>query len=237
MSTPAGWYDDGQGAVRWWDGAQWTEHTHARDAATADPTAQPEPSPSVGSPSPEADPATALGFGQPAPGGYPAVATQPPPRRSLWWIWLVAGAALLVILIVLAVIFVPMALRAVTGGGVVGDTDDERAAAAAVHEYDRAWQSIDCDLMIGATTEGFREDYDLNTCETFEVQATELAASTSDYETTVTSVETQDDGTVIVEATETYEDSADGSRYSDYFAYLVVSEAAGWRIDDFDIDE
>lgn len=28
-STPPGWYDDGHGALRWWDGEQWTEHTHA----------------------------------------------------------------------------------------------------------------------------------------------------------------------------------------------------------------
>ena len=26
MSTPAGWYDDGSGRQRWWDGGQWTEH-------------------------------------------------------------------------------------------------------------------------------------------------------------------------------------------------------------------
>ncbi|MER5443252.1 phospholipid scramblase-related protein [Streptomyces sp. NPDC002790] len=31
-NTPAGWYPDPQGApqaLRWWDGARWTEHTHA----------------------------------------------------------------------------------------------------------------------------------------------------------------------------------------------------------------
>ncbi|MFK4762906.1 DUF2510 domain-containing protein [Microbacterium sp. ZW T5_45] len=26
MSMPAGWYDDGSGRQRWWDGARWTEH-------------------------------------------------------------------------------------------------------------------------------------------------------------------------------------------------------------------
>lgn len=26
MTTPAGWYDDGSGRQRWWDGMQWTEH-------------------------------------------------------------------------------------------------------------------------------------------------------------------------------------------------------------------
>jgi Protein of unknown function (DUF2510) len=39
-NTPAGWYDDGRGALRYWDGTQWTEHTAplapaAPQAATA----------------------------------------------------------------------------------------------------------------------------------------------------------------------------------------------------------
>lgn len=41
MSTPAGWYDDGSGRQRWWDGQQWTENfapegQNAADAATSD---------------------------------------------------------------------------------------------------------------------------------------------------------------------------------------------------------
>jgi uncharacterized protein (AIM24 family) len=53
MSTPAGWYPDPSNAAqqRWWDGSQWTEHTHpaaqaydpgvaaGSGAATADPAA------------------------------------------------------------------------------------------------------------------------------------------------------------------------------------------------------
>ncbi|MDT0156132.1 DUF2510 domain-containing protein [Microbacterium sp. ARD32] len=49
MSTPAGWYDDGSGRQRWWDGQQWTEHyapageqaAAADDAAAVDATAAP----------------------------------------------------------------------------------------------------------------------------------------------------------------------------------------------------
>lgn len=36
MTTPAGWYDDGSGRQRWWDGTQWTEH-FAPAADAADP--------------------------------------------------------------------------------------------------------------------------------------------------------------------------------------------------------
>ncbi len=36
--TPAGWYDDGHGQLRWWDGSRWTEHT----APLAHQQAQPQ---------------------------------------------------------------------------------------------------------------------------------------------------------------------------------------------------
>ncbi|WP_431071754.1 DUF2510 domain-containing protein [Microbacterium phyllosphaerae] len=43
MTTPAGWYDDGSGRQRWWDGIAWTEHTvTAQVPATAqDPATTP----------------------------------------------------------------------------------------------------------------------------------------------------------------------------------------------------
>lgn len=42
MTTPAGWYDDGSGRQRWWDGTQWTEH-FAPVAEPAAPTAATSP--------------------------------------------------------------------------------------------------------------------------------------------------------------------------------------------------
>ncbi|MEI3848411.1 MULTISPECIES: DUF2510 domain-containing protein [unclassified Microbacterium] len=55
-TTPPGWYDDGHGALRWWDGSQWTEHV-----------AQPDPEASE-APTEAEIVAAQLGFG----GGEPA---------------------------------------------------------------------------------------------------------------------------------------------------------------------
>lgn len=44
MSTPAGWYDDGSGQQRWFDGHGWTEQT--RSPRTADVSGSAPPSPS-----------------------------------------------------------------------------------------------------------------------------------------------------------------------------------------------
>ena len=41
MTTPAGWYDDGSGRQRWWDGDQWTEHfAEEQRAQSAETTSQ-----------------------------------------------------------------------------------------------------------------------------------------------------------------------------------------------------
>lgn len=36
-STPAGWYPDGSGGQRWWDGSTWTAHYVAPDRPNAVP--------------------------------------------------------------------------------------------------------------------------------------------------------------------------------------------------------
>lgn len=41
MTTPAGWYDDGAGSLRWWDGTQWTAHVRTSDGAPVAPEQSP----------------------------------------------------------------------------------------------------------------------------------------------------------------------------------------------------
>lgn len=43
MSTPAGWYDDGSGRLRWWDGQEWTEHFAPEPPAVPEQAAPAEP--------------------------------------------------------------------------------------------------------------------------------------------------------------------------------------------------
>ncbi|WP_240745408.1 DUF2510 domain-containing protein, partial [Microbacterium sp. K35] len=59
MTTPEGWYDDGSGSLRWWDGQQWTAHVRSIDPH---PSAPEIPAPS-GVPQP---PASTAGT-EPAP--------------------------------------------------------------------------------------------------------------------------------------------------------------------------
>ena len=36
-TVPPGWYDDGHGGMRWWDGTQWTEHVARQGQQFTDP--------------------------------------------------------------------------------------------------------------------------------------------------------------------------------------------------------
>jgi uncharacterized protein YxjI len=82
--TPAGWHPDPYGApnlLRWWDGSQWTEHTHAGS--------QPQPAQAHQAPAQPAQPPARPGYGvpqqghpqQPAP-GFPQQAPQQAPQHD-----------------------------------------------------------------------------------------------------------------------------------------------------------
>ena len=139
-NAPAGWYDDGQGVQRYWDGTQWTEHTAPLAAA---PEPQPVAAAAPVAPVAPVAPATAVPYATVAQGG-----PVPPPASKTNVLGIVAlavagvgfilavipftfvvGAVLLPIALVLAIValFLPgrkwpaiTALILAVVGGIVG---------------------------------------------------------------------------------------------------------------------
>lgn len=285
-TTPPGWYDDGHGALRWWDGAQWTEHVAAPDPESEGETAPteaeivaanetdaetPVPAPAAAAaPSAEVDAAASLGLGIPPaagtpayeqyagdhpqgayPGGYPdgdapggAFTAATERRRSkLWILWVVLGVVMLGIVVAAAVV-IPLIFLNLAGGGMGGpgavqpSGADEEAAVAAVELYDDAWQNADCEAFVASTTEEFRQESQLVECEAFNERAAEFSASVTDYDVTLTAIETVDD-TIVITTTESYNALFDESgepvdppseEEIDY-EYTIVRENGEWVID------
>src|SRR5688500_3826655 len=81
-NPPANWYPDpkGEAELRYWDGTQWTEHTHSAQAPAQPAPAAPPPSaaPAPQAPAPAASQGTAPGQ-QP---GYQQPAYTPPAQTA-----------------------------------------------------------------------------------------------------------------------------------------------------------
>ena len=232
-ATPPGWYDDGHGARRWWDGIEWTEHVQPAAPFTAPAAPVQAPSPTAYTLAGDQHPAAATPYSAPgsaftgttAPGGalaYPA-APPAPPKSRLWILWTVLGVLALGAVIT-AIIVIPMVLAGLTGltrseggsgtesgtnpGGSAPSEADEAAAVATVRLYDDAWQQVDCDKYFASTTETFRTDLELPDCATFEGNAQGFADSTEDYQVTITEV-MQEDDVITVSTSETYSNLVD----------------------------
>ncbi|WP_353828693.1 DUF2510 domain-containing protein [Agromyces sp. SYSU T0242] len=95
-SAPPGWYDDGQGQQRYWDGRQWTEHTAPLEPVAADGATRPydtaalggEQSAAAGSPYADTTPFAGMPTGGPtgtgaAPAGYPPGGSGEPPSTNV----------------------------------------------------------------------------------------------------------------------------------------------------------
>jgi Protein of unknown function (DUF2510) len=125
MATkPPGWYDDGRGALRWWDGAQWTEHVQAPDPEpeTTDAAAPAPAETSDADADAEDDhrPSVPPGY----PGGFPGgtapsgafIAATEPKKSALWIVWVVIGVVLLGI-VLFTTVLIPL------GIGMFGSVD------------------------------------------------------------------------------------------------------------------
>ena len=136
MTTPAGWYDDGRGAMRWWDGTQWTDHVAPADAGAPGPAAAADsyaPTAPIAPTPPYVMPAMTAEY----PGAYrpydpdaaAAVYTvAPAPRSSKAWIWWTIGGVVVLGLIITAAVLAPAGLGVrdvlflLSGAGGIGAT-------------------------------------------------------------------------------------------------------------------
>jgi len=238
-AKPPGWYDDGRGALRWWDGAQWTEHSAVPDPEGADTADDggieelPE----------ELRGADADDFHDGASGAFGAATESK--KSKLWIVWAVLGVVLLAIVVAIAVVVPLLFLAAQSGGeqpgGVAADGADETAAVAAVHRYNKAWLDGDCDQYTEATTPAFREAESNPDCPAFEEASQFFADSVEGYAVTVTAIE-NNGGTISVSTTDVYDSYLDDSgaigdqarALTDRFTYVLAYAGDGWAIDSVD---
>ncbi|GAA1681917.1 DUF2510 domain-containing protein [Microbacterium lacus] len=246
-TTPPGWYDDSRGALRWWDGTQWTEHVQTPDAETGETasdegidaaTSLPaELAPEGASPAVSAPPGYPGGFpGGTAPSGGFISATEPK-KSKLWIVWVVVGIVLLGLVVAIAVL-IPLIIGLVNGAQGVSDAD-RASAVSTVELYDEAWQTGDCDKFQASTTENFREGLQIVDCASFTAASQGFVDSVDDYKLNVTSVQSEDADQVTVLTSETYTSTVDdqGNQtdealpYEDRYAYILIPAGDGWAID------
>lgn len=210
MAGPAaGWYDDGRGCLRWWDGTSWTEHTAASGAATSPAALIPPVAPAV----PAAPVAPADSTSPTAP-----VAPQRAHRRRLG-----PGAITLIILAALVYNAIPLGvvLGLTTGLATLSPT-------TAVVDYVQAWDAGDCAAFKDTVTaENFEQDW--GSCGAFQ-DARESVADAYEGDSVVVVTDLEIDGsTAVVGTRETY--TYDGDTYVDTYQYTLVFTNQGWRID------
>jgi hypothetical protein len=249
-AIPAGWYDDGHGATRWWDGTRWTENVAANRSQQDESGPEPpvvEPSPASGS----------QPYGPGAPQQATASTTSAPARKPGLWIALTAGAVVVAGLVIGAALLIP---RAINPTSVVAASAtpspspaasaeaepttpalseaDKAAAVATVEAYSDAWLLADCDAYFATTTEHYRQLIELTECEAFYVNSRGWVEGIDEYARSVVEAEQVGDS-VAVSISETYTSAwdpegnpLDGPTAQDVRTeYVVVEDQGAWKVD------
>lgn len=180
-STPAGWYPDGQGGQRWWDGARWTDHVQP-PAAPAAPSAPPaaatppaggfDPNQTVVAPPRGDRPGQAPAYGQGPAGQQPA---GPPPGAPPWQAPYAGGAVggggksgkgkiigAVVAVVVLLVVGLVLLFTVVLGGSGPADAAEDYLEAQADGD-----QEAVCALTSTESQDEIFEVYEVDDCAAF----------------------------------------------------------------------
>lgn len=206
MPNP-GWYDDGTGHQRWWDGTVWTEHV------------QPQMAPSPVAPA-----------GAPARKGVS-------PLAVLGIVSGVVVLSLVAVSVVAQIVFQNVGRVVVADAAESDVASSSSSvtppadARAAVELYSAAWDDVDCAELQAAVSDGYFDDV-FATCSSFIGSAQDfLAQSTGKYVTTIDSV-TPGSAETTVDTTETY--SEQGRDYTEQWEYTLITEDGVWQIDDIE---
>lgn len=209
VSTPPGWYNDGSGTQRWWDGNAWGPVANEPPLQPAQPTTGYGPPAGYGQ-----EP----GYSQDAGYGHTAGFAQTPPakkRRTGLIVAIVVGSILLL----------------VAGGvtvGIVAFRNVVNAPKVAITGFNDAWLAGDCDAALEHMEQEIFEAYFVD-CATFEATASDENASyTKPPKISFTSVSIVNSN-ATVETTETFYYDPDEQTFE---CTYQLDNNGGWIITD-----
>lgn len=238
-----GWYDDGSGTYRWWDGTQWTEHVWSNADASAHTIVYPD----------DVSPASA---GTQAGGGIPVQQQpslyQPIPRRRGLPVGVVIGIVAGTVVVAVAVVAMIVAVLGPATPQIAVATNSSSTASspaqpsssppststsspgAVVVSYSTAWEQADCALLKKAVTTMFFETT-YKTCAIFVDSAQSfLQNSSGEYLVHVDSVDVSG-MTASVQTTETY--TYEGESHVTQGSYDLIEMGGVWKITDLNFTD
>lgn len=223
--TPAGWYPDGQGGQRWWDGTQWGPVGQPPPAPDVSPPTTPMPTmPPPQGPPPQGPPPTAQygayappGQAPGGPGGSGSSGSSGPSTKLL--LGIVGGLVGVAVVVVLLVL--------VLGGGSGPSSDDP---AETVASFVDAARDNDCDAASELLTEDARTAFAIDECGT--TDTTDVFEDT-ELEVGEASVD-GDEAAVPVAISDTSADADENVGPDEVTVeFLLVRTDGAWLIDDF----